>query len=202
MSANNGNGKSGEDETWKWTDALFQEEASPDLPRHQQRLQKEHHHSLDLPAANLDPLFANTKDFGSPEFWMSGEGDAWLDQMDNLVGILEMDHAALRIPMQRITRRSGGKSLLVLQTKRDTSGRKVDGRIRILKNGRTEGNPRIPNDIPRILRILSRSMKRSESAEIPFNMADTDQKKRSNPVRLTRLLNIQKALRILSRSLQ
>ena len=191
MLANYGNKK-----TWNWMDALFQEEASS--PLHP----KEEQHSLDLPAAYLDPAFANTKDFGSPQFWMSGEGDAWLDQMDNLVGILEMDHAALRIPMQRITRGSG-KSLLVRQTKRDTSGRKVDGRIRILKKpepGRTEGNPR-PLNIRRLLRILSRSMKRSKSAEIPFIKVDAIQKK-SNPVRLTRLLNIQKAFRILSQSLK
>ena len=192
MLANYGNKK-----TWNWMDALFQEEASS--PLHP----KEEQHSLDLPAAYLDPAFANTKDFGSPQFWMSGEGDAWLDQMDNLVGILEMDHAALRIPMQRITRGSG-KSLLVRQTKRDTSGRKVDGRIRILKKlepGKTEGSPGTMKYIRRLLRILSRSMKRSESAENPFNAVDTIQK-RSNPIRLIRLLNIQKALRILSQSLK
>ena len=156
----------------------------------------EEDHSLDLQAAYLDPLFTNTKEFGSPEFWMNGEGDAWLDQMDDLVGFLEMDNAAFRIPMQRITRRSDKP-----QTKRDTSGRKVDGRIRILKKpepGRTEGNPR-PLNIRRLLRILSRSMKRSESAGIPVNRMNTIQK-RPNPVRLTRLLNIQKAFRILSQS--
>ena len=190
---NYGNRKTGEEKTW---DALLQEEVSSPQPQHDHRPLTEEDHSLDLQAAYLDPLFTNTKEFGSPEFWMNGEGDAWLDQMDDLVGFLEMDNAAFRIPMQRITRRSDKP-----QTKRDTSGRKVDGRIRILKKpepGRTEGNPR-PLNIRRLLRILSRSMKRSQSAGIPFNRMNTIQK-RPNPVRLTRLLNIQKAFRILSQS--
>ena len=194
---NYGNSKTGGEMSW---DALLQEDESSSTQHHDHnRPLKEEDHSLDLPAAYLDPLFSNTNDFESPEFWMNGSGDAWLDQMDNLVGFLQMDQAAFRIPMQRITRRSSDKP----QTKRDTSGRKVDGRIRILKKpepGRSEGNPR-PLNIRRLLRILSRSMKRSESAGIPFNKMNVHQK-RSNPVRLTRLLNIQKAFRILSQSLK
>ena len=183
--ANNGNKKAGEDKTWKWKNSLFQEESSS--PPHQE------HHSLDL-----DPLFTNTKDFDNPEFWMNGEGDAWLDQMNNLVGILEMDFAALRIPMQRITRRGSGKSLLVRQTKRDSTGRKMDGRIRILKKLEPGRNP---GPLNHIRRLLSHGLKRSESSKIPFNTVDAVQK-RSNPIRLTRLLNIQKALRILGKSIK
>ena len=130
----------------------------------------------------MDPLFENIN-FDSPEFWMNGEGDAWLDQMDNLVGILEMDHGALRIPMQRITRRSkGGKSLLVRPTKRDSTGRKIDGRIRILKKLEPGRNPRPLNYIRR---LLSCDLKRSGSSKIPFNTVDAVQK-RSNHIRLVR----------------
>ena len=170
---NNGKGKSEEDKTWKWKNAFFQEKSSS--PPHQGGTQKHHtDHTLDLPAAFLGPLFANTN-FDRPDFWMSGEGDAWLDQMDNLVGSLEME---VRIPMQRITRRSGGKS----ETKRDSSGRKMDGRIRILK----KFEPHF--------------------AKIPVNkvdkMPDNIQKSSNAGVRLnTRLLNIEKALRILRQNL-
>ena len=127
---------------------------------------------------------------------MSGEGDEWLEQMDNLVGFLEMDQ------MLRITKRLS-KNLLMPQTKRGSSGRKVDGRIRILKRPQparqsSSGRPRALS-IRRMLRILR---KRSKSSEIPINNLVSIQKRTNPGSRLTRLFSIQKALMTLSQSLQ
>ena len=47
-----------------------------------------------MPQNSLGPVFANRQDLYSPEFWVNGAGDVWLDQMGNMVDSHEMDHAA------------------------------------------------------------------------------------------------------------
>ena len=152
-----------------------------------------------LPVDLLRPLLRNSGDYKNPEFWMSGEGDVWLGEIDKLASFIKMDK--VHLPMHRITKKSD-KSLLMRQTKRDnTFGRKVDGRIRILKKSpkpKLFATTRTPRswDVQRILQILGRGMKRVDVTK------DQTQKKtniqiRSDPVRLTRLLKIQKALKIL-----
>ena len=146
-----------------------------------------------LPVDLLRSLLRNSGDYKNPEFWMSGEGDVWLGEIDKLASFIKMDK--VHLPMHRITKKSD-KSLLMRQTKRDnTFGRKVDGRIRILKKSQEPkviATTRTPRslDVPRILQILDRGMKR-------VDFAKGQRKIRSDPVRLTRLLKIQKALKIL-----
>ena len=148
-----------------------------------------------LPEDLLRPLLRNSGDYKNPEFWMSGEGDVWLGEIDKLASFIKMDK--VHLPMHRITKKSD-KSLLMRQTKRDnTFGRKVDGRIRILKKSQEPkviATTRTPRswDVPRILQILDRGIKRVE-----FAKGQAQRKIRSDPVRLTRLLKIQKALKIL-----
>ena len=147
-----------------------------------------------LPVDLLRSLLRNSGDYKNPEFWMSGEGDVWLGEIEKLASFkMDMVH----LPMHRITKKSD-QSLLMRQAKRDnTFGRKVDGRIRILKKSQEPkviATTRTPRswDVPRILQILDRGIKRVE-----FAKGQAQRRIRSDPVRLTRLLKIQKALKIL-----
>ena len=103
--------------------------------------------------------------------------------------------------MHRITKKFN-KSLLMRQSKRDnTFGRRVDGRIRILKKSpkpKDIATTRTPRswDFQRILQIQDCSMKRAEFAKDQAQRKNTIQI-RSDPARLTRLLKIQKALKML-----
>ena len=176
----------GKEEAW---DAMSLQ--SLNLPQlHHDEEEQDH-----LPEDLLRPLLRHSGDYKNPEFWMSGEGDVWLGEIDKLASFIKMDK--VHLPMHRITKKSD-KSLLMRQTKRDnTFGRKVDGRIRILKKSQEPkviATTRTPRswDVPRILQILDRGIKRVE-----FAKGQAQRKIRSDPVRLTRLLKIQKALKIL-----
>ena len=130
---------------------------------------------------------------------MSGEGDVWLGEIDKLASLIKMDQ--VHMPMHRITKKFD-KSLLMRQSKRDnTFGRRVDGRIRILKKSpkpKDIATTRTPRswDVQRILQIQDCSMKRAEFAKDQAQRKNTIQI-RSDPARLTRLLKIQKALKML-----
>ena len=152
-----------------------------------------------LPEDQLRSLLRNSGDYKKPEFWMSGEGEVWLGEIGKLASLIKMDQ--VHMPMHRITKKFD-KSLLMRQSKRDnTFGRRVDGRIRILKKSpkpKDIATTRTPRswDVQRILQILDRSMKRAEFAKDQAQRKNTIQI-RSDPARLTRLLKIQKALKML-----
>ena len=130
------NRKTGEAKTWN---PIFQEEAKAC-----QRLWEDHF-TTKLPPNPLNPLLLANQDFDSLlELWMREEGKAWVDQLNlykvgQQVGFQEMDCSPLRIPGQRIMRRSEIYLLLLKRPSRDTS-------IRILKKSDPAGTPRPSRD--------------------------------------------------------
>ena len=166
QSARFDNGKTGGAKTWN---LIFKEEAF--APRRA----VENHFTAELPLNPLDLLLLNTQDFDRLlEFWMSEEGEAWVGQLDlykvdQPVGFQEMGYSPLRIPVQRIMRRSE-IYLLLLKTQEDGFGHNIDGRIKILN----EWTPwPLRDDSRRKMYPRIRILKKSDPAGTPRPSRDT-----------------------------